>query len=391
MLINGIKFACNTCVKGHRSSNCNHIERPLFEIPIPCYQCPTTKVLEEQGISYSDLIQTTINNKPKDAAIQCTCHESANKIILQQQQEQHTWHQDTPILPVRPRGMIIDESSGPISYSSSTQPKRRRSSGTKRRHSNNIQEDMQSFLFNKQTELDPESSTTTTTSCTSTPNSFTNPPINFNDQTYENNFMMNTLSHPDELTNLLNNVLSEREQEEYNHTTTNQMMSVDMTRSPTTNSFSSSSSTNAFIVPTIQQQQPIQPMVCGSFTSHSNCSPAIDTQGESVVITITPLSTLFTSDEERLYKNSQGKPVTRIVTCYCGNSCICPGCLVHPNNYLLQQQQQQQLTMQQLHLLQQQQQQQQYSMRQNSSTSSSYSSDDEDHRMNYTTTNYSFL
>ncbi|OAD05552.1 copper fist DNA-binding transcription factor, partial [Mucor lusitanicus CBS 277.49] len=32
MLINGIKFACNTCVKGHRSSNCNHIERPLFEI-----------------------------------------------------------------------------------------------------------------------------------------------------------------------------------------------------------------------------------------------------------------------------------------------------------------------------------------------------------------------
>ncbi|KAI8330266.1 copper fist DNA binding domain-containing protein [Choanephora cucurbitarum] len=32
MFINGIKFACNTCVKGHRSSNCNHFERPLIEI-----------------------------------------------------------------------------------------------------------------------------------------------------------------------------------------------------------------------------------------------------------------------------------------------------------------------------------------------------------------------
>lgn len=280
--------------------------------------------------------------------------------------------------------------SGRINYSSSppTQAKRRRSSGTKRRsHTTMLQEDMQSFLFNnnnnKQTELDPESSTA---SCTSTPNSFTNPPVNFNDQTsYENNnFMMNNSNtHPDELTDLLNDVLNEREQQEdYNYSTATNQMSVDMTRSPTTNSFSSSSSTTAFIVSLPQQQQTVQPIVCGSFTSHSNCSPAIDTQGESVVITITPLSTLFTSDEERLYKNSQGKPVTRIVTCYCGNSCICPGCFVHPNNYLLQQQQQ--LTMQQLL--------QQHSMQQqNSSTSSSYSSDDEDLHMNYTATNYPLL
>ncbi|GAA5804677.1 hypothetical protein HPULCUR_010180 [Helicostylum pulchrum] len=434
MLINGIKFACNTCVKGHRSSNCNHIERPLFEIrkkgrpvtqcafcrdlrktrqihikcsctdktknientAIPCYQCPSTKIFEEQGISYSDLIQTTsINNKPKDAAIQCTCHESANRIILQQQQEQYTWHQDNPILPVRSRGgMIIQEESLPrrttttVNYSSSppTQAKRRRSSGTTtKRRSHNVQEDMQSFLFNKQTELDAESSTN---SCTSTPNSFTNPPVNFNDDqqtSYENNFISN---NPDELTNLLNNVLNEREQQQGEYSYSNNQMSVDMTRSPTTNSFSSSSSTTAFLFPppqqqNIQQQQTTiqqQPMVCGSFTSHSNCSPAIDTQGESVVITITPLSTLFTSDEERLYKNSQGKPVTRIVTCYCGNSCVCPGCFVHPNNYILQQQ----LTMQQLL-------QQQHSMQQNSSTSSSYSSDDEDLHFNYTATNYPLL
>ncbi|CAO3612466.1 unnamed protein product [Cunninghamella echinulata] len=32
MLYKGIKYACATCIKGHRSSNCNHVERPLFEI-----------------------------------------------------------------------------------------------------------------------------------------------------------------------------------------------------------------------------------------------------------------------------------------------------------------------------------------------------------------------
>ncbi|KAI9318142.1 copper fist DNA binding domain-containing protein, partial [Dichotomocladium elegans] len=30
--INGVKFACNSCIKGHRSSHCSHVERPLIEI-----------------------------------------------------------------------------------------------------------------------------------------------------------------------------------------------------------------------------------------------------------------------------------------------------------------------------------------------------------------------
>jgi hypothetical protein len=57
--------------------------------------------------------------------------------------------------------------------------------------------------------------------------------------------------------------------------------------------------------------------LCGSYSN--TCSGK--TQGQSVVITITPLS-------------SESKAtVSRIVTCYCGDSCICPGCFVHPNNY----------------------------------------------------------
>lgn len=64
---------------------------------------------------------------------------------------------------------------------------------------------------------------------------------------------------------------------------------------------------------------------CGSITPHSTCNNATQQQGQSVVITITPLSTTSTSESR--------EPMSRIVTCYCGDSCICPGCFVHPNNY----------------------------------------------------------
>ncbi|KAG8765771.1 hypothetical protein FRC15_006763 [Serendipita sp. 397] len=48
VLINGRKFACQSCIKGHRSSNCNHPDRPLFEIRKkgrPVTQCDTCREL----------------------------------------------------------------------------------------------------------------------------------------------------------------------------------------------------------------------------------------------------------------------------------------------------------------------------------------------------------
>ncbi|PHZ13773.1 uncharacterized protein RHIMIDRAFT_124808 [Rhizopus microsporus ATCC 52813] len=79
-----------------------------------------------------------------------------------------------------------------------------------------------------------------------------------------------------------------------------------------------------------QYQQPIveehikEPPInrlCGSMIPHQ-CTTSIPlTKGESVVMTMTPLHT-------------SAMPVTRIVTCYCGEACICPGCFVHPDNYL---------------------------------------------------------
>jgi hypothetical protein len=42
VLINEKKYACATCIKGHRVSGCTHTERPLFEVKKkgrPATQC----------------------------------------------------------------------------------------------------------------------------------------------------------------------------------------------------------------------------------------------------------------------------------------------------------------------------------------------------------------
>ena len=42
VLINDKKFACGTCIKGHRVSGCTHTDRPLFEVKKkgrPATQC----------------------------------------------------------------------------------------------------------------------------------------------------------------------------------------------------------------------------------------------------------------------------------------------------------------------------------------------------------------
>ncbi|KAG6820487.1 hypothetical protein H0H93_016549 [Arthromyces matolae] len=50
VLLNGNKYACETCIKGHRSSNCRHTDRPLFEIKKkgrPVTQCDHCRQLRK--------------------------------------------------------------------------------------------------------------------------------------------------------------------------------------------------------------------------------------------------------------------------------------------------------------------------------------------------------
>ncbi|TIB14597.1 hypothetical protein E3P92_01440 [Wallemia ichthyophaga] len=57
--INGVKLACATCIKGHRSSSCAHDDRPLFEVKRkgrPPAQCTKCKDQRKDGNSSSKCV-----------------------------------------------------------------------------------------------------------------------------------------------------------------------------------------------------------------------------------------------------------------------------------------------------------------------------------------------
>ncbi|KAI6010171.1 copper fist DNA binding domain-containing protein [Pisolithus marmoratus] len=50
VFVNDKKYACESCIKGHRSSSCGHTERPLFEVKKkgrPLSQCPKCRDLRQ--------------------------------------------------------------------------------------------------------------------------------------------------------------------------------------------------------------------------------------------------------------------------------------------------------------------------------------------------------
>ncbi|KAE9409387.1 copper-fist-domain-containing protein [Gymnopus androsaceus JB14] len=50
VFVNSKKFACEACIKGHRSSSCTHTDRPLFEVKKkgrPVSQCETCRALRK--------------------------------------------------------------------------------------------------------------------------------------------------------------------------------------------------------------------------------------------------------------------------------------------------------------------------------------------------------
>ncbi|RUS14842.1 hypothetical protein BC938DRAFT_477181 [Jimgerdemannia flammicorona] len=66
VFLNGVKYACATCIKGHRSSQCQHSERPLFEIKKkgrPITQCSHCRELR----------------KTKQVHVKCMCSEKIKK------------------------------------------------------------------------------------------------------------------------------------------------------------------------------------------------------------------------------------------------------------------------------------------------------------------------
>lgn len=155
-----------------------------------------------------------------------------------------------------------------------------------------------------------------------------------------NGNFMGDLANAEELTAILNNVFKE---DELDSVSTNSHRSSISTIAPgavasdlpmnSSNHATPTTTTPTTTMPTTVRSQ------CGSFVPRSTCckptaSASNISNGESVVITITPLSTNNnTADKQQQQQNYP--TTTRIVTCYCGNQCTCPGCLVHPGNFFL--------------------------------------------------------
>lgn len=377
----------------------------------PCYQSnPLSGTNQYNNDTYSDRMTQESHHHHQ----QCTCHETASKLLLYNDAISNNVESDL-LLDWQPQyqqqldnftGMDANEYYKPaISPSTSslrflngqTKSPRRRSSvsrinsGLTSRRRSTVSHlsrpviSVEDFDLTDQTEgrnrmasysmmdyqqMDPEQRTTSlvapvysksssasiiSSPSSNSPNSTHTDEINLGNYTTNDLGLMST--GPDELTNLLNNVLMDSSsqspmstqflEDTYYQQQPQTTAATDMTRSTTiSSSCSSSYAASTMMIPP-------QPSWCGSLVPHVSCAPssAIN-QGESVVITITPLQNT--------------KPaVTRIVTCYSGDSCNCPGCFVHPNNLLaMNQQQEPQLK--------------QYSRSSfSSSSSSSYSSDDE--------------
>ncbi|KIM38809.1 hypothetical protein M413DRAFT_237712 [Hebeloma cylindrosporum] len=71
MIISSKKYACETCIKGHRSSACKHTDRPLFEIKKkgrPVTQCEHCRELR----------------KTKQVHVKCICESKVEQSSSQQ-------------------------------------------------------------------------------------------------------------------------------------------------------------------------------------------------------------------------------------------------------------------------------------------------------------------
>jgi hypothetical protein len=110
------------------------------------------------------------------------------------------------------------------------------------------------------------------------------------------------------------------------HPLQQQQLASYLSNDGSTASSNSANSSNGALPQQPQQRQAFDQVgCCGGFTTHCRS----DGPGESVVITIAPLSA---STNNPLQGSENVR--TRIVTCYCSGNCTCPGCLVHPGNFL---------------------------------------------------------
>ncbi|KAG2023216.1 ACE1 transcription factor [Coprinopsis cinerea AmutBmut pab1-1] len=93
--VNDKKFACESCIKGHRSSSCHHTDRPLFEI-------------KKKGRPVSQCTKCRELRKSKKVHSKCTCDNNSQKARKEQLVPLSTSSKTRryiPIVPALPNGL----------------------------------------------------------------------------------------------------------------------------------------------------------------------------------------------------------------------------------------------------------------------------------------------
>ncbi|KAG7450792.1 uncharacterized protein BT62DRAFT_535500 [Guyanagaster necrorhizus] len=92
VFVNNKKFACESCIKGHRSSSCHHTDRPLFEIKKkgrPVSQCESCRELRQSRRVHS---KCNCNNKDEAGPSQPVVGYTKSRRFI-------------PIVPALPNGL----------------------------------------------------------------------------------------------------------------------------------------------------------------------------------------------------------------------------------------------------------------------------------------------
>ncbi|KAI9281767.1 hypothetical protein BC943DRAFT_329542 [Umbelopsis sp. AD052] len=423
MYINDVKFACATCIKGHRSSHCTHADRPLFEIkkkgrPITqCSHCRDLRrnrqvhvkcVCMDRSQSEPSLIATSASDSgDMEHASHCTCKRSKKKSLrrpimspqavdigiqnsnLQSTpssspslQEPASWSwaliapkQETDDASYSAKDLVaplppIDNSNDySFVFHKSIEPKkpypRRRSSLSRRpspisiigpHNMTRVPSSDSSVKSEPVVVLGTEAFNLYSASTSneallqnqlSSSLQHTSEPIFSDLQTKaieSLDFSLNDL--PDDLAMLIDSDQTEKNgglQNDNSDDITNIPMSSASSISgefteDLANSFTFESAAELMAIfendltkhqqkqALSIQQRPSNQSCCGSFAPSSACCGDLSSPGESVCITITPMNG----------QSQPRRPSNRIVTCRCGPSCSCTGCLVHAgSNWML--------------------------------------------------------
>ncbi|KAF7728374.1 hypothetical protein EC973_006182 [Apophysomyces ossiformis] len=373
MYINGIKFACSTCIKGHRSSHCNHTDRPLLEIRKkgrPVTQCAYCRDLrktrqvhikcacnstDKKGSNHHPncVCQDLVNSEDQWQCrpSQCTCPPKTTGSSLSPQQQPPP--SQTPVAYLSPTNVALASTTTVTPSFASPCPTNLGSGVT------NKNDDHLNFVFHKPTSQESAtirflegqprrrrrraSDKSSKGNTSSRPPSPSPPPLSSQCQPSLPQQQQHQHQHQQQLPQPPSNFNSSSSSETspYNHPASqdpSSYMTHPLVYDPMpTNTMISLGATSLDEIkpPTMSNASLLldhtvfQDFFCGSCAPTPTCQPTVG-QGESVVVTITPLKRA-----EADSPTAHQPMATRIVTCYCGSSCTCPGCLVHPGNQFL--------------------------------------------------------